>query len=114
MAEAEPAIDVERHGLVALAARLPTSEHGPRLRAAAYFWQASPDETTGCEVVAAFEGCEVSLCVPVEAAAVPLPGFAWLSAGVVDVFGTKLDFSFTEKERGDYEAMLPTMEMSLW
>lgn len=114
IAPVEPTLEVARHGLVALESRLPNLERGPRLHAAAYFWQASPEESTGCSLVEVIDGCEISECIPVEAAAIPLPGFAWLSAGVVDVVGTKLDFSFTESARGDYATTLPTTDMSLW
>jgi hypothetical protein len=111
---ADPELDVQRHGLVALEARLRTAERGPRFDAAAFFWQASAAENNGCEVVTAVGGCEVSLCLPIAAAAQPLPGFEWLSAGTVDVSGTKFDFSFTEAALGEYDTTLPSREMSLW
>jgi hypothetical protein len=111
---AAPELDVQRHGLVALETRLGTAERGPRFDAAAFFWQASAAENNGCEVVAAIGGCEVSLCVPIAAAAQPLPGFEWLSAGTVDVSGTKFEFSFTEAALGEYDTTLPSREMSLW
>jgi hypothetical protein len=110
----EPALDVKRHGLVALEARVRTEERGPRFDGAAFFWQASAAENNGCEVIREVDGCEISLCLPIAAAAQPLPGFEWLSAGKVDVSGTKFAFSFTESELGDYATTLPSREMSLW
>ena len=112
--DSAPDPGVERHGLVALEARLRTEERGPRLFASAYFWQTTTADDTGCEVVERVGACEVSQCIPLAAAAVPDPGFEWLSAGAVGVSGTKLEFSLTEVEHGDYAPSLPSSEMSLW
>jgi hypothetical protein len=108
------AADAERFGLVALETRAATSERGPRIHAAAYFWQEADQRGTGCEVIEQVAHCEVTRCVPTAAVATLAKGFAWLSAGTIDILGTKIEFSFAETADGNYAATLPTQDLSLW
>jgi len=108
------ATDSERFGLVALEARTATPERGPRIHAAAYFWQEANQRGTGCEVIEQAEHCQVTRCVPTAAVATQAKGFAWLSAGTIDILGTKIEFSLAETADGNYAATLPTQDLSLW
>jgi hypothetical protein len=105
--------DLPRFGIVALGSKFPNPGEPQKASAEAFFWEAADEGSTGCEVIAALGECQVSECLPASAVA-PAPGFAWLSAGPIDIIGTKLDFGFEERDGGRYSATLPSLDLSLW
>jgi hypothetical protein len=107
-------VTLPRFGLVALESKAARAEQGTGIDADAFFWRQAGHGEDGCEVVDNFESCEVTECVPSAVAAASMQEFAWLSAGTVDVFGTKLAFSFRETSAGSYVNTLPARDLKLW
>lgn len=105
--------ELPRFGIVALGSKYASAGEGPKAFADAFFWRAAGEGETGCRVVESIGACEVSECLPTTAVP-PASGFAWVSAGTIDISGTTLGFSFEETKPGWYVSTLPDLERALW